>query len=74
MEIMEKRVDYLEDSVLPNIPHIAAKYFKQKTLSMVAPRIRKEHPQKPGDIKEFDIIAIQYFCSHFRAFRVFRSL
>ena len=57
-ELANKRGTIVEDIVAPNIPTIAAAYFGQKTLGFFAYRVRKEHPEEPGRIREFDIIAI----------------
>ncbi len=57
-ELANKMGTIVEDIVAPNIPTIAAAYFGQKTLGFFAYRVRKEHPEEPGRIREFDIIAI----------------
>ncbi len=57
-ELANKMGTIVEDIVAPNIPTIAAAYFGLKTLSVFATRYRKEHPQEPGRIREFDIIAV----------------
>ena len=57
-ELANKMGTIVEDIVAPNIPTIAAAYFNQKTLGFFASRVRKEHHEEPGRIREFDIIAV----------------
>ena len=57
-ELANKMGTIVEDIVAPNIPTIAAAYFNRKTLGFFASRVRKEHHEEPGRIREFDIIAV----------------
>jgi hypothetical protein len=57
-ELANKMGTIVEDIVVPNIPRILRDHFGVEELVMMAPRIRRRHPEDRARTREFDVLAL----------------
>lgn len=57
-EIANKLGTIVEDIIYPNIARLAVKHFGARELEFIGARIKRRHAQRPGELREFDVIAV----------------